>query len=288
VRLAALALATITALLTATTIPGPRAARRVHPRAAAAADRPALVARLDRAQQIIDDPSSPAAALTGAGRDEQLATVRLAAESRGARRTTLAGLDGPARATMQADLAAAAALAGLVTPHRRLPPWRIIQPPPPDTLLHYSTAAQRRYGVPWPYLAAIEFIETKFGRVAGPSDAGAQGPMQFLPATWAEYGHGNIHDPRAAIPAAARYLAANGAPADMAGALYHYNPSLDYVHAVQDYARRMAADPRAFYGYYQWQVIFAYVRGAVILSVGYPRVRPMQLAASERTWPAGT
>jgi hypothetical protein len=62
--------------------------------------------------------------------------------------------------------------------------------------------------VRWFYLAAINFVETDFGRVAGPSSAGAQGPMQFLPATWAIYGHGDIHRASDAIVAAARFLAA--------------------------------------------------------------------------------
>ena len=68
--------------------------------------------------------------------------------------------------------------------------------------------------------------------------------MQFLPATWARYGRGDVHDPRAAVFGAARFLTAHGAPRDMAGALFHYNPSTDYVRAVTDYAMRLRADPR--------------------------------------------
>jgi membrane-bound lytic murein transglycosylase B len=144
-------------------------------------------------------------------------------------------------------------------------------------LLGYFKGAQSHLHVGWEYLAAIEFIETKFGRVHGLSPAGAQGPMQFLPATWAEYGTGNIDNPRDAILAAARFLLANGAPGDIAGALYHYNPSSDYVHAVESYAGRMRADHRAYYGYYYWQVVYAYARGTVILPVGYPKVRAVPL-----------
>jgi len=73
----------------------------------------------------------------------------------------------------------------------------------PGTLLADYRAAQAATGVGWSYLAAINFVETDFGRVAGPSSAGAQGPMQFMAATWAIYGHGNIHRPRNAILAAA-------------------------------------------------------------------------------------
>jgi hypothetical protein len=60
----------------------------------------------------------------------------------------------------------------------------------------------------------------------------------------------------------------------MAGALYHYNNSPDYVAAVQDYAARMRADARAYDGYYNWQVLYARVGGVFILPVGYPHARP--------------
>ena len=65
--------------------------------------------------------------------------------------------------------------------------------------------------------------------------------MQFLPATWKRYGGGgDIHATSDAILAAARLLRANGAPADMAGALYAYNPSRRYVRTVSAYAGHSA------------------------------------------------
>ena len=238
-------------------------------------DRRQLVADLDLAQEIIDDPSSPSLELASAGRFEQLATLALDHRTVRIQRSGLAGLDRQATASMRSNLEAADALASLVTPRRSLPRWKIVQPPAPRTLLGYFKAAQSRFGVPWEYLAAIEFIETKFGRVEGTSTAGAQGPMQFLPATWARYGSGDIENPRQAILGAARYLVANGAPRDMAGALYHYNPSSDYVNAVRDYAGRMHDDHRDYYGYYHWQVIYAHLGGPLILPLGYPKVRPV-------------
>jgi membrane-bound lytic murein transglycosylase B len=100
-------------------------------------------------------------------------------------------------------------------------------------------------------LAAVNLVESDFGRVRNDSVAGAQGPMQFMPATWRTYGHGgDIHDPRDAILAAARFLAAAGARHDEAGALYRYNPSRLYVTAVARFAHRMRRDPLAFYGFY--------------------------------------
>jgi hypothetical protein len=239
-----------------------------------------LATDLNQAQTVIDDPASSIAQLASAGWFEQLATRELEREPGSRRRGTLASLDAPAAATMSADLAAGAALAGLVTPRKSLPHWKILAPPSPATLLGYFRAAQARFGVGWQYLAAIEFIETKFGRVAGLSTAGAEGPMQFLPATWARYGMGDVHNPRDAIFGAARYLVANGAPGDIAGALYHYNPSGDYVNAVTDYAAVMRNDPRAFFGYYGWQVIYALVGRPVVLPVGYPRVRPLPVPPS--------
>jgi hypothetical protein len=239
------------------------------------ADRTELRADLELAQQLIDDPSSSAQALASAGQFEQLAIQDLARRSRAAQRATIAGLNAPTAATMRADLAAASALARLNTPRTSLPRWRIVQPPPPQTLLGYFKSTQARFHVPWQYLAAIEFVETKFGRIRGLSLAGADGPMQFMPATWARYGRGDVHDQRAAIDGAARYLTANGAPADMADALYHYNPSLDYVRAVSAYATQMRTDPRAYYGYYSWQVILALRGRRLILPVGFPKARPV-------------
>jgi membrane-bound lytic murein transglycosylase B len=131
---------------------------------------------------------------------------------------------------------------------------------PPQKLLTYYRAAQRRFGVRWSLLAAVNFVETAFNKLRNNSATGAQGPMQFMPATWRAYGlGGNVRDPHDAILGAANYLHANGAPRDDARALYHYNPSPLYVDAVRRYERRIRTDRRAFYDYYSWQV---YVRTA--------------------------
>ncbi len=233
-----------------------------------------LALDINRAQQIIDDPTRTSRDLASAGLFEQLATGTLAREPPSVRRMMLAMLEGQAAATMRTNLEAAAALSRLTVPRKRLPPWRIAQPPAPNTLLGYFRDAQSRSRIGWQYLAAIEFIETRFGRIHGPSSAGAQGPMQFLPSTWARYGSGNINSQRDAILGAARYLVANGAPDNIQTALFRYNNSPDYVTAVQDYANRMRADPRAYDGYYNWQVIYERVGGTFILPVGYPTVRP--------------
>lgn len=103
--------------------------------------------------------------------------------------------------------------------------------------------------------------------------------MQFLPSTWDLYGAGgDIHDPRDAILAAARLLEHHGAPADMADALWHYNPSDSYVLAVTEYARTMQRSTTAYHGYWHWRVLYRHARGTYVLPVGYPDTRPVLLA----------
>ena len=109
-------------------------------------------------------------------------------------------------------------------------------------LRQFYLEGQRRSGIPWQYLAAINYVETHFNRLRQPSWVGAQGPMQFMPSTWAEYGRGDVHDPHAAILAAARYLRAAGGPRNMRGAVWHYNPSTRYVDAVSRYVARIRRD----------------------------------------------
>jgi hypothetical protein len=151
-----------------------------------------------------------------------------------------------------------------VTAHRGL--YRLTPPIPGRTikvgaapaafaLLGYYREAQRRFRVSWNVLAAVHFVESKFGKIRSASAAGAQGPMQFLPATWRAYGlGGNIYDAHDAIIGAANYLRASGASRDLRRALYAYNHSPAYVEAVLRYARRIAADRTVFYALYCWQV----------------------------------
>lgn len=150
-----------------------------------------------------------------------------------------------------------------------LPAWRIVAPAPADALIGYYREAEAATGVPWNYLAAINLIETHFGSIAGVSTAGAQGPMQFMPSTWASYGQGDVTAPRDAIMAAGRFLAASGFAGDRDRAIFRYNNAGQYVRAVNDYAAVMAADPTTFGHYYLWDVYYFTTMGDVLLPLGY-------------------
>ena len=170
-------------------------------------------------------------------------------------------------------------LRAMAEPRDTLPAWRIISPAPAEELLGYYRDAEAATGVPWNYLAAINLIETRFGSIAGVSTAGAQGPMQFMPPTWAAYGQGDVTAPRDAIPAAGRYLAANGFAANPDRAIFAYNNDTRYVRAVNDYAPVMAADPATFGHYYRWDVYYYTTMGDVLLPLGYDQPVRIPVAA---------
>ncbi|HVL07111.1 MAG TPA: lytic transglycosylase domain-containing protein [Acidimicrobiales bacterium] len=249
---------------TTTTVPGPPVA----------ADTPAgLAAQITEAERAIRNPSTAGAVLARAGHTQQVAYGRLAVREQW--QTEVLALVPPdlqpvvdANVRAATDLArqASADVAAYGGPARELPDWRIVAPPPPAELLAEYRSAEAATGAPWEYLAAIHFVETRMGRIRGNSIAGAQGPMQFIPSTWDIYGRGgDINDTHDAIHAAGRMLANNGAPSNMATALYSYNPSNRYVRAVSLYAEQIRNDERAYLGYYHWQVYF----GSRLLPEGF-------------------
>jgi membrane-bound lytic murein transglycosylase B len=256
----------------ATTLPAaPKAPTTAPPRSAPATTTAVerLAAQLTTAETAIRDPATPARTLPVLGRSQQRAYRALVRHPRLVPKV-LAQLPPPLRPVVRANVVAGSELRKLNGPAGRLPRWRIVAPAPAGRLLAAYRAAEARLGVPWEYLAAIHLVETRMGRIRGTSSAGAKGPMQFLPATWRRYGRGDVHDTGDAVLAAARMLRANGAPADMAAALHAYNPSRRYVRAVAAYAGQMRADPRAFLGYYHWQVYY----GDTLLPEGYPARPP--------------
>lgn len=126
---------------------------------------------------------------------------------------------------------------------------------PASTLLSFYRSAQQRFGVRWELLAAINFVESDFGRARTTAKADAQGPMQFEPATWRAYGMGgDVYDEHDAVIAAANLLAANGGRTNERAALRHYNRSPLYWDAVLHLAHRIAGVPTAFREYYAWKL----------------------------------
>ena len=109
-------------------------------------------------------------------------------------------------------------------------------------MLYQESAEEYCPGMSWTVLAAIGEIESGNGANVGPSSAGALGPMQFLPSTWAEWGIDgfgqtgtpDIMNPLDAVPSAARMLCADGAgrSASLPGAIFAYNHATWYVNEV--------------------------------------------------------
>jgi len=125
----------------------------------------------------------------------------------------------------------------------------------PPFLLGIYQAAGIEYAVPWQVLAAINEIETDYGRNLNISSAGALGWMQFMPASWAAYGVDANSDGRKdpfnpvdAIFAAGRYLKAAGAATDLRGAIFAYNHADWYVDSVLLRARLIGGLPADLVG----------------------------------------
>jgi membrane-bound lytic murein transglycosylase B len=181
--------------------------------------------------------------------------LRLMSERRRLGDAALERLPADVRGEARDTVAARRHIAAIPRSPGRLPRVRIAAAAPAAGLRRHYAEAQRRFDVHWSVLAAINFVESAFGRVRSASEAGARGPMQFLPATWRAYGMGgDIDKPRDAILAAANYLRRSGARDDLDGALYAYNHSTSYVRAIRRFAKRMRTDERAFLAYYAWQV----------------------------------
>lgn len=251
---------------TATTLPVALAPLGAQPRLAT--DPAQLADDLVADELALRDPATPEAVLAAAARRQQVAYRAIGRHPE---------WDAVIRPRIPANLAgvydrnvnARRQLSAMAEPRDTLPAWRIVPPTPAPELIGYYREAEAASGVGWNYLAAINLIETCFGRIAGVSTAGAQGPMQFMPATWAAYGAGDVTAPRDAIQAAGRYLAANGFGTDPDGAIFRYNNAQQYVRAVNDYAALIAADPAAFAALHRWDVYYYSTAGDVLLPIGY-------------------
>jgi len=125
----------------------------------------------------------------------------------------------------------------------------------PPALLPIYQAAGIQYNVPWAVLAAINDIETDYGRNLSISSAGAEGFMQFLPSTWKKYGvdatdsgSADPYNPVDAIFAAARYLNAAGASKNLGKAIFSYNHANWYVDSVLLRAKLIEGIPEQLIG----------------------------------------
>jgi hypothetical protein len=154
----------------------------------------------------------------------------------------------PSALTPMLPLTLSSSLAGL--PGFFIESFRI-----PPFLLPIYQAAGTAYGIPWQVLAAINEVESDYGRDLSVSSAGAEGWMQFLPGEWAQYGldangdgYRDPYNPADAIFAAARYLRAAGGATDIKGAVYAYNHSAAYVESVMLRAQLLGGTPPGLLG----------------------------------------
>lgn len=140
---------------------------------------------------------------------------------------------------------------GFALPEPGTPRLNSVSNPPlpiPEQIKDDYLAAAERYHLPWSVLAGIGMQESGHGRATATSSAGAQGLMQFLPATWASYGvdgsgdgRADIHNDADSAMSAANYLTASGLTSGgtegVRRALFAYNHADWYVNDVLSYAQ---------------------------------------------------
>ena len=236
------------------------------------ADVAELATLLAAVEQALRDPATPAEALPDLGHQQQV-IYRVLSTDQPRSQQVVNALPPRWRSVAERHLAARREFVRMSRGRgpTMLPAWRIIQPEPAANLLSYYRKAEAATGIEWEVLAAVNLVETGMGRIDGVSVANAQGPMQFLPTTWAEagIGAGNIRDPHDAIQAAARYLVRRGGLQDIRRGLWGYNNSDYYGRAVLLYASLMREDPAAYTGLYHWEIHFNAAAGDLWLPVGY-------------------
>src|SRR5439155_11614652 len=181
----------------------------------------------------------------------------------------------PSALTPPLPLAFSASLSGI--PAFFIESFRI-----PPFLLPIFQAAGTAYGIPWQVLAAINEVETDYGRDLSVSSAGAEGWMQFLAPEWAQYGvdangDGFIdpYNPADAIFAAARYLRAAGGERNIKAGVFSYNHSQAYVQSVMLRAQLLGGTPSELLGAITGLTEARFpVHAAAHFSDGFPSVIP--------------
>tara|TARA_B100001564_G_scaffold294352_1_gene259159 strand:- start:394 stop:1179 length:786 start_codon:yes stop_codon:yes gene_type:complete len=253
------------------------------------ADTTELATLLAAVEQALRDPATPADALPDLGHQQQV-IYRVLSTDQPRAQAVINGLPPRWRSVAERHLAARREFVRMSRGRgpSMLPAWRIIQPEAADKLLSYYRKAEAATGIEWEVLAAVNLVETGMGRIDGVSVANAQGPMQFLPTTWAEpgIGAGSIRDPHDAIQAAARYLVRRGGLQDIRRGLWGYNNSDYYGRAVLLYASLMREDPAAYTGLYHWEIHFNAAAGDLWLPVGYNQPQRISVQEYLQTNPA--
>jgi hypothetical protein len=239
-----------------------------------------LARALTETERAIRDPSVDTETARAAGRRAQRLYAVLNDNEQWADRVTGA-LPLDVRTDVELHWSARRNLSALVTSTSlatEMPLWRIREPLGVDELMGYYREAEEATGIPWSVLAAIHLIESRMGRIEGLSTAGAVGPMQFLPSTWAECCVGDPTSDRDAIMGAAVYLDRSGAATDLEGAVFAYNRSDRYVRAVLDYATVLDRNELAYRGLHGFEVWFRGSAGLVHLAAGYDESVPIDAA----------
>jgi hypothetical protein len=251
-----------------------------------------FAAAMSDAHRAITDPSTPSEVVERQGQQLQL-LLRALADQPELDEAVLGALDAAARPSIERVVRArqflqarSAANPNPSAPPTELPAWTIAEAEPIDTLLGHYAEAEQITGIGWYWLAAIHLQETRMGRILGVSTAGAVGPMQFLPSTWAECCTGDPTASRDAIIGAATYLAQSGGPADMHAAVYQYNPNDGYVAVVTAYAESLRDEPQLYGGFHAFQVFFGSAAGTVRLPIGYSQSTPIDAAVYLAAHPA--
>jgi soluble lytic murein transglycosylase-like protein len=197
-----------------------------------------------KAQKTTDVKGSKAGDASGDSAEQDAAA---AAKAKAKAKTTADGSPTAADPTYSLSVPGAAVIG---VPNFFISKFRI-----PPFLLPIYQAAGIEYGVRWEVLAAINEIETDYGRNLNVSSAGAVGWMQFMPSTWKRYGvdanddgSKDPYNPVDAIFAAARYLKAAGAADNLQKAIFAYNHADWYVDSVVLRARLISGLPADFVG----------------------------------------
>jgi hypothetical protein len=239
-----------------------------------------MIARLTEAERAIRDPATEDARASEWGHLQQR-IYRAMAEDPVLGQAVVDGMPEDLRKDSESLWYGTREIARTVRrPRTELPSWKIVVPAPPSELKSYYQEAQAKYGVPWTVLASIHLNETRMGRLRGTSDAGARGPMQFMPPTWEQYGlGGDIEAARDAILAAGHYVSAMGWNEDKRKALWAYNHTDHYVNAILAFADVMERNELVYRGLWGWQVYYRTIAGAIWLEAGYEQSAKLPIEA---------